>query len=417
MQSRTIVRRMLIVAVGTTASILLYVFAPVDSLCPVDIHLYQLLGFGVAHCAIVAGQCLKQTMGVDPLALPQGELYPNEWAWRTRHPTRDASEKETIIFQTLGLKYILLFCLSAMGFNFLWLMGVTTTRCNLDWRVSTVYWVTTSCAALASVVFLLYLSRQACNDLSSYRRFRQMTAISSEYKSLRVLWQHLLDPAQVLSQKIGLMSHIPWGSDTALKLHLELIRKAFSWRVISSEELLLKDRVICCGICEERILAQELVVMFPLFHLTLNEQNKKPEQTHAAILKKLRKIQRQGILEVVCPQPSGELLEYLDNNQVIWRDPKRPKLNICRLQNFTYSRITEYQMLHEGCLLSNGYSSGNRTADRLKIRPTFYRPVLGWAKQRLEELNLNHAVKRDIPRFYGMLPSPPETKTHHIHST
>ena len=70
----------------------------------------------------------------------------------------------------------------------------------------------------------------------------------------------------------------------------------------------------------------------------------------------------------------------------------------------------EYRILHDTCFQIHGCYSGTTVADEMKILPELYNPALGWAKQRLEELNLNHAVKRDIPRFYGILGAPPEVK-------
>ena len=70
----------------------------------------------------------------------------------------------------------------------------------------------------------------------------------------------------------------------------------------------------------------------------------------------------------------------------------------------------QHTFLHQQCFVAQQFLMEQIVLDQhSKLHPR-YKLALEWAKQRLEELNLNHAVKRDIPRFYGILQSPPKLK-------
>lgn len=280
----------LTVVVGISVSVVLNVFASIPTDCPVDVSLYLLAGLAVTNSSLFVCWYADTYYSVDPMAFPKGDLYPNEWAWRNRDQVPRLLLKRSI-WDIRGLKYILLFCQSVMGINLPWLIIWTSVNCTIGSLRSAIYWIAATIFGLVALIQLIHLVRQGLADIKSYKRFRQMTAISSEYKSVRVLWQHLLDPAQVLSQKIGLMSHIPWGSPKCTDFHFEIIRKAFSWTILSKEEHLFRERRVNCVICDQNLKETELCIMFPVYQLTLHEQHNKPEELSIQILKKIRQME------------------------------------------------------------------------------------------------------------------------------
>ena len=385
MLSQDFIRETSIVLTGVLVSALLFEYTPEDTSCPVDIRLYLLV-----TCVVI---------GSDTVA----HLLITEYHRMTIPTSKDNLEltsRESKQPQTMALlqhvpKSVQLFCMSAAGVNLIWLMVATSKRCSLGVGMSYVYWMLAGAATLAAIITGFQLVRQAVKGLKVVFTLWQTLLTSSKlgHPDLRV-GQSLSQSSQPVYEKMGeLWDDSPRKPAVAPTLHLELFRESFTWRLSQQEEKLLSQRLVRCPVCEQSLLTGEQTVLFPFFFEQLDELNKQKE-IDKAVIKTLKGIERQGILEVVCPQQSGELLKYFKDNQINWKNSHK---NIAEPENGSIAQLIEHRFLHATC-----HRTTQESAPGGKLCGAFV-----WARKRLEELNLNHAVKRDIPRFYGILLASP----------
>ena len=260
---------------------------------------------------------ISNTIGSFPLSFPSDITFAEtntDTSVKSRFPAKE------IVFSKRGLKYVLLFCLSVMGLNFVWLMTVTAAQCSYGSEISAAYWIATSGVTLTALILMLYLVRRICTDLKAISRFRDSTVSSSKADGRQMLWRCLWERSQTMREKIDIINHIPWGSASNLKFHQELFRKVFCWRVTAQEEQYLSRQNVKCPICAEKIATQEVALFFPYCHLEIhNERAIRHDEVHTFLRHKIGGMKRQGILEVVCPQPSVNLTEFMRTNHIIWR--------------------------------------------------------------------------------------------------